>query len=140
MTKSRQLLIAALAGAFLSSALPAFAANAPQPPQITNPAVGRPLRQAMQLAETFNFPEAIAMAQQARNADGATTEEVAYIDRMIRQWTEVAKNPEAIDEEIAEQLREGRRSIGLLKNCADIAIVLTKAGKYATCPDATRGQ
>jgi hypothetical protein len=135
----RSVAYAVIAGLFLACVLPAAAANAPRDePQITNPNVMRPLQQAMRFASTFQFEQALALARQAREAQGITDGEVAFVDRLIREWTEVSKNPEAIDEEIAEQLREGRRSIGLLKNCADIAIVLTRAGKIATCPDAVR--
>jgi hypothetical protein len=126
-------LVGALAAVLVAWTMSATAAQAPD---ITNPNVARPLRQAMQAASTFNFPEALALADVAKKAAGINAAETAYINRLMREWTEISMNPEAIDEEIAEQLKEGRRSIGLLKNCADIAIVLTKAGKVATCPDA----
>ena len=126
-------LVAAISAVLVSWAI---AAGAAQAPDITNPNVLRPLRQAMQAASTFNFPEALALADAAKKAPGISEAETAYINRLMREWTEISLNPEAIDEEIAEQLSEGRRSIGLLKNCADIAIVLTKAGKVATCPGA----
>jgi hypothetical protein len=126
----------AIAGIFLCCAGSAIAAEGPRPPEIANRAVRLPLEQAMRAAGRFQFPAALSLAQQAKTAEGVTPAEVAYIDRLIREWTEVSKNPEAIDEEIAGQLREGRRSIGLLQNCTDIAIVLTQAGKIATCPDA----
>ena len=117
-----------LAAALMLGATQAFAAA-----QITNEYVRVPLQVARNAASEYNYTLAIQLAQRALQAKGITKEETDLVNALIASWQKIASNPEAVDKRIAEDLRDGRRSINIFRSCVDVAMVLYKQGKTAEC-------
>jgi hypothetical protein len=67
---------------------------------------------------------------------GITAEERTQIQQLIASWQQRAQNLEAEDERITDMMRDGQRSMRLLKACADVARVLYLKGKIAECTSA----
>jgi hypothetical protein len=67
---------------------------------------------------------------------GITAEERTQIQQLIASWQERSKNLEGEDERITDMMRDGQRSMRLLKACADVARVLYLQGKIAECTSA----
>jgi predicted RNA-binding protein YlqC (UPF0109 family) len=130
-TFSAALLISTGAALLLTLSAPVFAAA-----QITNPYVKAPLQVAQSAASEYNYTLAIQLAQRALQAQGITKDETDLVNTLIATWKKIASNPEAVDKRIAEDLRDGRRTINIFKSCVDVAMVLYKQGKTAECSGA----
>jgi hypothetical protein len=125
----------AAAAALLACLVLAPGGLAAQPAGMS-PAVTAALREAARHADAYDYDNAIAAARTALSAPGIGAQESELLRRMIGVWQERKKNPEAEDERITGMMRDGARSMTLLKACADIARVMYLQGKIAECTSA----
>jgi hypothetical protein len=111
-------------------------ALAAQQQQPMNRALMGVMQEAARYADSYDYEQAITAARRGLMVSGITAEERTQIQQLIASWQQRAQNLEAEDERITDMMRDGQRSMRLLKACADVARVLYLKGKIAECTSA----